>query len=286
MKRMADVVPIQILFDLKGPEVRLQLKQPLALKKGEQVRFSPRAGDVQLSNPSILKKLVEGSKLLIEDGYVELQVKETFEDGVMCTATESCVLKPKKSVGLEWTDVDQPAITKEDQAAIKFGVKSGADYIAISHVRTKQDVLEAQTFAEGIPIIAKIENYQAVKNLKEILDAADMVMVARGDLGISLPLWFVPLVQEHILKVSRQQGRFAIVATQMMESMFANKRPTRAEVNDVYTAVGQGASGVMLSGETAIGKYPVETIEWVNKIIQVAESKDVIDLAHLESQLA
>lgn len=263
---------IRVLLDLKGPEVRVDRSDKLSLRKGESILLSRTAGrgKIRLSNPSLLRKLDVGSIVLIDDGTVQLRVTEKRRGGVRCVALSNCVVHPRKSVASEFLTLEQSAITREDQKAIKFANRHEVDFVAVSHVQTPDDILAARELTE-VPLIAKIENYRAVQNIKEIAKVSDGVMVARGDLGSNVPLEFLPLIQEHLLSVCASTSTFSIVATQMMESMIANKRPTRAELSDVYLAVRQGANAVMLSGETAIGKYPVETVDYMRRTIETAE---------------
>lgn len=274
---------VKIMLDLKGPEVRLWgMEKPVELKKDDTITLSEQSGPkkIKLSNPSIIKKLDVGSKVLIDDGYAELMVVQKSKIEVICKALDNCTLKPRKSVGSEFVTLGQKAIIQDDINAIKCGVREKADYIAVSHVRNAKDMEEARSLCKksDIQLVAKIENFEAIKNIRSIIEASDGIMVARGDMGINIPLWYVPLVQEHIIKLCTRANVFSIVATQMMESMVANRRPTRAEVTDVYTAVKQGAKAVMLSGETAVGNYPVETIEYMRKIIETAESSAALQL--------
>lgn len=275
---------LKILIDLRGPEVRIaNVEKAMELKKGDCVYLSRRAGPnrLKLSNGSLIRKLVVGSTLLIDDGNCEIKIIEKGLDGVKCEVLEDCIIKSRKSVASEFVTSEEEAITDFDKEIIKLAVKKKADYLALSHVKTAKDVEEAKSLAGGIKIISKIENHEAVENIEAIVNASDGIMVARGDLGVNVPIEYVPLIQEQIVKLCNKKNKFCIVATQMMESMLENKRPNRADVNDVYTAVVEGADAVMLSGETTLGKFPTEVVSYMKKVIKVAETRSKIDLKKL-----
>ncbi len=276
---------IKILVDLRGPEVRISnVEKAIEFKKGDTLYLSRRAGTnrIKLSNGSMLRKLIVGSKILIDDGNCEILIVEKGLDGVKCEVLEDCVIKPRKSVASEFVTSEEDAITDFDKEIIKLAIKKKVDYLALSHIKTAKDVEEARNFAGSeIKIISKIENHEAVENIEDVVNASDGIMIARGDLGVNVPIEYVPLMQEHIIKMCNKKKKFCIVATQMMESMLENKRPSRADVNDVYTAVVQGANAVMLSGETTLGKFPIDVVDYVKKVITVAEDRNNIDLKKL-----
>ncbi len=272
---------VKILIDLKGPEVRLSgIKSPIQIKKGQRIFFGCKKSKdcIKLSNNSIIKKLKENSRILIDDGYAEFLVVKNGGEFVECEALNECILKPRKNFASEFILLDEKAITDDDCEIIDIAIKEQADFLALSHIKRREDVLEARSLLKGhdISIISKIENHIAIDNISEIIDASDGIMVARGDLGLNVPNVYVPLLQEYLVKLCKKQGKFGIVATQMMESMIENRRPTRSDVNDIYTAVVQGANAVMLSGETAAGKYPVEVVNYMKRIIDVTKLRKEI----------
>ena len=267
-----------VMVDLQGPEVRLVLEKEKKVEKGGMVFLSEK----MLTMPDFLQKVIVGSRLLIDDGLVELEVREKRNGGVVCEVLADGTLKPRKTVACEWVTMDGSAIVQEDRRTIALVAKN-VDWIAVSHVKTAGDMEEARALAD-CRVIAKIENAVAVRNIREIIQASDGIMVARGDLGVNVPLQLLPGIQEQIVGLCRQVGIFSVVATQMMESMIAYPRPSRAEITDVWNAVRQGANGVMLSGETAVGAHPAEAVGWMRKICDAAEkqagSQEVEELLH------
>ncbi|MBI4895784.1 MAG: pyruvate kinase [Candidatus Aenigmarchaeota archaeon] len=280
---------IKILVDLRGPEVRISnVEKAVKFKKGDILYLSRRAGPnrIKLSNGTMLRKLVVGSTILIDDGNCEIKIVEKGLDGVKCEVLEDCVIKPRKSVAAEFVTSEEGAITEFDKEIIKLAVEKKVDYLALSHVKSAKDVEEARQLlgSSMIKIISKIENHEAVENIEAIVDAGDGIMIARGDLGVNVPIEYIPLIQEQIVKLCNRKKKFCIVATQMMESMLENKRPSRADVNDVYTAVVEGADAVMLSGETTLGKFPIDVVTYMKKVTKVAQDRDKIDLKKLHKE--
>lgn len=271
-------LPIAAMCDTRGPEIRTGLFSGggAELKAGDSFTFYHETilGDsagCSTTYEDLWRILKPGSKICIDDGLIELTVDEIQEKNVRCTVINGGAVRDRKGVNLPGTPVDLPFLSKQDRSDILFAAENGFDFIAASFTRSAQDILDIralldQVGAKGMEIIAKIENQQGIDNIDEIIEAADGVMVARGDLGVEVPSYRVPLLQKEIVQKCRQAGKNVIVATQMLDSMIRNPRPTRAEVNDVAQAVFDGASAVMLSGETASGKYPAEALETMASI--------------------
>ncbi|HEY1097851.1 MAG TPA: pyruvate kinase, partial [Myxococcota bacterium] len=276
--------PVAVLVDLQGPKIRLGKFEagPYDLEVGDMftittddiVGTKERVGTTFKGLP---QDVSPGDFLLIDDGKVKVKVLDT--DGVR-VRTEVVVagkVSNNKGINLPGVAVNVPALSEKDEDDLRWGLKLGADYIALSFVRNAADVTRVHEIMaeEGrrIPVIAKIEKPQAVDNLEEIIDAFDGIMVARGDLAVELPLEAVPIVQKRTIELSRRMAKPVIVATQMLESMTDNPVPTRAEASDVANAVLDGADAVMLSGETSVGKYPVVVVETMARIIAFADSR-------------
>jgi len=279
---------IAILVDTKGPEIRtMGIDEPIPVEEGEMVELS---GLLRESSPAGRKKFsvsytkmhqeipLEG-KVLIDDGELALTVVEREADFVLCRVENSGKIKNKKSINTPGFTVDLPSISEKDEKFIEFAAQCGVDFIAHSFVRNAQDVKDVQTildrFNSPIKIIAKIENYDGVNNIDEILDYAYGIMVARGDLGIEIPAQKIPGIQRQLIRKCVERKKPVIVATQMLHTMIDNPRPTRAEVSDVANAIFSRADAVMLSGETAYGSYPIEAVRIMNSIAnEVEHSKD------------
>jgi pyruvate kinase len=273
---------VGILADLQGPKIRLGrfADGPHVLAKGDEFTITTEdvAGTkdiVGTTYPQLAQDVVEGDTLLVNDGKVRLRVLET--DGVR-VRTEVVVggeVSNNKGLNLPGVDVSTPAMSPKDEEDLRWALRLGVDMIALSFVRSPKDVQRAWVIMaeEGrrVPIIAKIEKPEAVDHLQEIIDAFDGVMVARGDLGVELPLEAVPIVQKHAIELARRWAKPVIVATQMLESMIENPVPTRAETSDVANAVIDGADAVMLSGETSVGAHPVTVVETMARIIASTE---------------
>ncbi|MBP03177.1 MAG: pyruvate kinase [Euryarchaeota archaeon] len=279
--------PTCILADLPGPKLRLgnfpevvvlERGSPLRLHCGRSEMAEADAGNIPVEYSGLSAELSVGDPVLIADGLVRLKVVKspgTPNSIVECVVEDGGVLSSRKGVNVPGTMVDLPAIGPNDEAALAHALKAGADYIAVSYVRTAKDLEPAQKAVREaglhVPLIAKIEHPVALEHLDEILDSADAVMVARGDLGVEIPLEDVPEAQQRIIDGALTRGKIVIVATQMLESMTLQPRPTRAEVSDVSGAIRHGATGVMLSGETALGKYPLQAVETMAKIAVASE---------------
>jgi pyruvate kinase len=283
--------PVAILQDLQGPKIRVgALSQPIELKDGQKCVFvnplgNPPAGvsadatPIPMDFPELPLCVTTGGRILLDDGKMDLAVTKVLGDAVEAQVIQGGQLKSHKGVNLPGSILPIPGFTEKDREDLEFGLSQGIDAVAVSFVRTPQDietVREAiRTFApdriENTPIIAKLERPEALQNLDGILEKADGVMVARGDLGVEMPLATVPTAQKRIIEAATKQSKYVITATQMLESMIENPRPTRAEVNDVAAAVYDGTDAVMLSGETAVGKFPVETVTIMDAIVRQAE---------------
>ena len=274
--------PVAVLVDLQGPKIRLGKFEggPYHLAEGDifKITIEDIVGNKDISGTTfkgLPNDVKPGDPLLIDDGKVTLRVLET--DGTVVT-TEVVVPGPvsnNKGINLPGVAVNVPALSDKDEADLRWGLKLGADFIALSFVRNASDIVRVHEIMaeEGrkIPVIAKIEKPQAVDNLEEIIDAFDGIMVARGDLGVELPLEAVPIVQKRAVELCRRMANPVIVATHMLESMISSPRPTRAETSDVANAVLDGADAVMLSGETSVGEFPVITVETMAKIVESTE---------------
>ena len=285
LKRLRDDLglPVATILDTKGPEIRIRtfVSNHVTLAAGSAFTLTTAdcPGDetrVSVTYDRLHEELPPGSRVLIDDGLIELTVTEVIGREIHCTVDNGGELGNNKSINIPDVHIPLPALTDMDRGDIRFGVENGFDFIAASFVRQAQDVLDirAELVKNGgdeIKIIAKIENRQGVNNLREIVEASDGIMVARGDLGVEIPAWEVPILQKRMIKTCIMQGKPVITATQMLDSMMRNPRPTRAEVSDVANAVFDGTSCVMLSGETASGKYPLEALATMKETVAAAE---------------
>ncbi len=276
---------IPILQDLQGPKIRVgKLKsEPVELKTGEIVWLSAEQADQ--SDDSIIPVQYEyladdvkpGDAILLDDGLIELKVLSIEMKKVKCTVVDGGILKSHKGVNLPGVNVRIPSLTEKDIDDLKFGLENGVDYVALSFVRKREDIIglisKMEEFGHAVPVIAKIEKAEAVKSIDEIIEVADGIMIARGDLGVELPTEDVPILQKMLIKKANQAGKPVITATQMLESMISNPRPTRAEATDVANAVLDGTDAVMLSSETSVGEFPIESVKVMDKIIRTAETQ-------------
>ena len=276
-------LPIGIMLDTKGPEIRLgEVDGEVSLEIGDKFILTSEdlVGDKNIASISykdLYKDVKVGDRILIDDGLVELLVKEIEGEKIITEVENSGVISSHKGVNVPGVDIKLPALTERDIEDIRFGVKEDIDFIAASFIRSREDVLAIRKVLEEesdytTKIISKIESQKAVELIDEIIEVSDGIMVARGDLGVEIETEAVPIVQKEIIKKCNVAGKTVITATQMLDSMIRNPRPTRAETNDVANAVLDGTSAVMLSGETASGKYPVEAVETMRKIIEYTES--------------
>jgi pyruvate kinase len=273
---------VGVLVDLQGPKIRLGTfaDGQVELERGSQFTITTDAvsGDAHRSSTTysgLPGDVHPGDRVLVDDGRLALEVETVHGADVITRVLEGGPISNNKGLNLPGTSVSVPALSGKDVDDLRWGLRIGADMIALSFVRSPDDVRDVHKIMdeEGIrvPVIAKLEKPQAVENLAEIVDAFDGVMVARGDLGVELPLWDVPLVQKRAIELARRRAKPVIVATQMLESMISSSRPTRAEASDVANAVLDGTDAVMLSGETSIGSYPVESVATMARIIETVE---------------
>jgi pyruvate kinase len=273
---------VGVLVDLQGPKIRLGTfaEGQVELERGSQFTITTDAvsGDAHRSSTTysgLPGDVHPGDRVLVDDGRLALEVEAVHGADVVTRVVEGGPISNNKGLNLPGTSVSVPALSDKDVDDLRWGLRTGADMIALSFVRSADDVRDVHRIMdeEGIrvPVIAKLEKPQAVENLAEIIDAFDGVMVARGDLGVELPLWDVPLVQKRAVELARRRAKPVIVATQMLESMISSSRPTRAEASDVANAVLDGTDAVMLSGETSIGSYPVESVATMARIIETVE---------------
>ncbi|MEF2968383.1 pyruvate kinase [Paenibacillus sp. M1] len=275
---------VAILLDTKGPEIRTgKLKEePIELVQDELITLTTEEilGDkdrISITYSDLPGDVEVGSTILIDDGLIGLTVLDIQGTEIKCRIVNGGTIKSKKGVNVPGVAISLPGITEKDANDIRFGIEQGIDFIAASFVRKASDVLEIRQLLESnnathIQIISKIENQQGVDNLDEILEVSDGLMVARGDLGVEIPAEDVPLVQKRMIEKCNRVGKPVITATQMLDSMQRNPRPTRAEASDVANAIFDGTDAIMLSGETAAGKYPVESVLTMSRIAEKAES--------------
>ncbi len=282
------------ILDTKGPEIRLgKFAEPVILQKGQKftLTINDVTGDINqatVSHKGIVKDLKPGDIVLIDDGLVELKVDNITETDVVCTVKNTGKVSSNKGVNLPGIKTTLPSLTEKDIGDLKFGVENGFDFVAASFIRTKEDCLNIKKYlkdfgGEHIQLIAKIENQEGLDNFDEILKECDGVMVARGDLGVEIPVERIPIEQKKMIRKCCKAGKIVITATQMLDSMINNPRPTRAEVTDVSNAIIDGTSVVMLSGETAAGKYPVEAVRYMNSV--ALETEKHLDLNELSRSL-
>lgn len=276
--------PISILMDLQGPEIRTgELKENLNLKVGEIVSITvtpdedPEEKSVHVNYQDMITDLKPGQRVTVDNGLINLEVLEANERRLRCRVLEGGTLGSRKHINLPGVRVNIPSITEKDKRDILFGVENELDFIALSFARSAEDVLQARQIVEGANgnarIIAKIENQEGLDNFESILDVADGIMIARGDLGVEVPLEELAVIQRRIVRQCAIAGKPVIVATHLLESMIENPLPTRAEVTDVSNAVYEQADALMLSGETAVGKYPEKCIEVMDRIIRRIEKE-------------
>lgn len=276
--------PITLLQDLQGPKIRIgQLpNDQIPLKDGEKLTLVPIAdyqqqpNTVSIDYPYLAEEGKIGAQILLDDGLLALEIIEIQGNSVVCQVIEGGMLKSRKGVNLPSLDLRLPSLTEKDKKDLDFGLSQGIDWVSLSFVRKGEDIralkkILLQKGHEDVPVIAKIEKPQAIENLAEIVDECDGLMVARGDLGVEMNPEKVPMLQKQMIKLCNFQGKPVITATQMLDSMIRNPRPTRAEASDVANAIIDGTDAVMLSGESAIGDYPVKSVEMLVKIAKEVE---------------
>ena len=274
--------PVAALLDTKGPEIRLKdFKNGTEMLEAGQT-FTLTTRDVEgtkeicsITYKDLPHDVAPGGTIMLDDGLIKLQIQTVNDTDIVCTVLNNGKIKNKKGVNVPGVHLSMPYMSQRDKDDIIFGIEQGFDFIAASFVRTAQDVYDIRNllneYDSNIRIIAKIENMQGIQNLEEIITAADGIMVARGDMGVEIPLEEVPILQKKMIKMAVAQGKHVITATQMLESMIKNPRPTRAETTDIANAVYDGTSAIMLSGETAAGAYPVEALKTMVRIAERTE---------------
>lgn len=276
-------LPLATLFDSKGPEIRFRQFEggrvtvcdgDLFTLTTEEILGNEKIGAISYKN--LVKDVTPGTCILVNDGIIELRVEEVKGCEIVCRVIHGGVISDRKAINVPNVHLTIPFLSDVDRADFKFAMEVGYDFIALSFVRSASDVLEVRELQKACgnqaKLIAKIENPEGVANLDEIIAVSDGIMVARGDMGVEIPFEQVPIVQKQLLNKCVAAGKFVIVATQMLESMTSNPRPTRAEVNDIANAIYDRTSAIMLSGETAAGKYPVESVQAMNRICLATES--------------
>ena len=278
---------IPLMLDTKGPEIRTNASpNELVVVKGQMLIIKGQKGIptdehcLYVDNNNFVDRLEVGNRIMIDDGDIELLVIEKHPDHLICRVCNQGVIKGRKSVNLPGMSIDLPSLTQKDIEFIDWGIKNNIDFIAHSFVRNKQDVLDIQEILDKhnspIKIIAKIENQEGVDNIDEILEHVYGIMVARGDLAIEVPAERIPVIQAMLVKKCIRQKKAVIIATQLLHSMINNPRPTRAEVSDIATAIFSGTDAIMLSGETTIGKYPVEAVQIMTRTAHETEQSNTL----------
>jgi pyruvate kinase len=276
--------PLAVLVDLSGPKIRtgrLTDGQPVTLETGALFTITTRdvpgdATEVSTNYPDLSRVVQPGARLLLDDGAIALTVESTNKTDVMCRVINGGILGERKGINLPGVPLPIASLTEKDRNDLRWAVGQNADYIALSFVRRAEDCVDAKNLIQEAgghaPLVAKIEKAEAIDHLDEIIDAADAVMVARGDLGVETSVELVPVYQKQIIERAVRAGKMVITATQMLQSMISSPRPTRAEASDVANAVWDGSDALMLSGETATGSYPTAAVSTMARIIETAES--------------
>ena len=283
--REAQGVPVATLLDTKGPEIRTgDFEDPngVVIHKGDTFTLTTKKclGDAKhcyVNYPGLVEDVEVGTSILINDGLIAMEVTELRRDEIVCRVTDGGLLTNKKGVNVPDISLNMPYLSPADMQDLEFGASHDFDFIAASFVRTAGDVIYLRNFCQAlgwndVRIIAKIENMEGVNNIDAIIEEADGIMVARGDMGVEIPFERIPAIQKMIIRKVYSAGKVVVTATQMLESMITNPRPTRAEITDVANAVFDGTSAVMLSGETAMGKYPALAVEVMGRIVTQAEN--------------
>ena len=291
-------LPVATILDTKGPEIRVKTFKngPIELEAGDTFTLTTREveGDgkiVSITYKDLPKDLKAGARVLIDDGLVEMRAEHVSETDIVCTVLNGGRVSNHKGINVPGTKLSMPFISEQDRSDIIFGIENGFDYIAASFTRSAEDILEIRHILKeyechSMNIIAKIENMEGVENIDEILRVVDGIMVARGDMGVEIPLEDVPVLQKQLIQKSYLAGKQVVTATQMLDSMMKNPRPTRAEATDVANAIYDGTSCIMLSGETAAGKYPIEAVGTMVRIATYIEAHQLHDNTQLLQQEA
>jgi len=276
-------LPIAILLDTKGPEIRIRDFEggKVELIEGQEFTLTTKeemgnSSRVTVSMKTLHEELQPGMRVLISDGLVEMIVKQVVGQDIICVVQNDGELSNRKSINIPNVHINMPYISKKDREDLLFGIKNDIDFVAASFMRSKHDALAIRELLDEnggkeIHIIAKIENGKGIENADEILSVCDGLMIARGDMGVEVPIEDLPSIQKALIKKCHSEGKISITATQMLDSMIRNPRPTRAEATDVANAIYDGTSAIMLSGETAVGEYPVESLEMMVRIAKKTE---------------
>lgn len=280
-------IPVAILQDLCGPKIRLgAMPAPMTLQKDQEIKISvrnPGNGDLYSDFLELPRVIRPGDPLLLDDGYIELKALEVSSDFVLCRVIVPGVAKSKKGINLPSLTEPIPVFTEKDRFDLAFGLEHEVDMAAMSFVKSADDLFPLQEMMKEadweIPIIAKVERPAALGNIDGIINAFDGIMIARGDLGVELPPEEVPIIQKKLIRMAVEKNKFVITATQMLESMIQNPRPTRAEASDVSNAILDGSDAIMLSGETASGKYPLEAVKMMRRIALTTENSELYPYA-------
>uniref|UniRef100_A0A7V5XFD3 Pyruvate kinase n=1 Tax=Thermodesulfobacterium geofontis TaxID=1295609 RepID=A0A7V5XFD3_9BACT len=276
---------VAILQDLSGPKIRIgEVNTPFPLHQGEilEIYKEPifcekrdEVGRVYIDHPEILKEVKKDDLIFIADGLIKVRVIEKRSEKVITEVIQGGVISSKKGLNFPGAEIQIKALTEKDKKDLEFGLKEGVDFVALSFVRNKKDILEAreiaQKFGKEIPIFAKIETQKALENIDEIIEVSDGLIVARGDLGVEIPVEKIPVIQKVLIKKAREYGIPVVIATQMLTSMINSIMPTRADVSDIANAVFEGVDALMLSDETAVGNYPIEAVKTMVRVIEEAE---------------
>ncbi len=262
------------LLDIKGPEVRIRTKYPIEVTAGQVVPIGFNKKEDAYFSYDFYNEVAEGDKVFFDNGQIEAKIMLKKDQKIHLKFVEDSVIRINKGVNIPNKELKIPSLSKKDKQAIKYAIDNDLDYIALSFVRNKKDVLQLKKILKNsdIGIISKIENWEGVKNIDEIIQESEGIMIARGDLGVEIPEEKIPIIQKQIIDKCNEKGKIAIVATQMLESMVTNKLPTRAEVSDVANAILDGTDCVMLSGETAAGKHPINAVRVMNKVAREVEN--------------
>lgn len=278
---------IGILYDTKGPDFRCGeiVEEGINLVKGNPVRIIKdnvigKDKYFTVNHPEVIDRINVGNTVLLEDALMRLEVVSKEADGVTCIVKDGGILKSKKGIAVPGVKLDIPFMSEQDRKDIEFACLNEGDYIALSFVESRENILEVKELLkkynrEDMKIISKVESATGVQNLDEIIDESDGIMVARGDLGVEVALEKLPIIQKNMISKCREKERFVIVATEMLASMYEASRPTRAEVTDISNAVLDGADAVMLSGESTVGKHPIEAVKYMAKICEEAEKNSI-----------
>lgn len=278
---------ISILYDTKGPDFRCGeiVEEGINLVKGNLVKIikTKIIGEnnvFSVNHPEALDKINVGNTILLEDALMKLIVESKEIDGITCRVLEGGILKSKKGIAVPGVKLELPFISNQDREDIKFACLNEGDFLALSFVENRENILEVKRMLQeygrsDMKIISKVESKTGVDNLDEIIEESDGIMVARGDLGVEVPVEFLPIIQKDMIRKCRENEKFVIVATEMLASMYTSSRPTRAEVTDISNAVFDGADAVMLSGESTVGQHPIEAVKYMAKICEESEKNDM-----------